>query len=290
MLLATDDYTHPYLCLACDYNNHFWGDDAHYQADEVRPAEREPLEPFGTLPGTAGEVGGRLNAHTKLLPFDRWEYDRCEVGVAIAEYLDGMPEYRQTFKLRQVAPLIEGERIRDLDKVDMSMSCTDWLWASHKVQPLSGVSQGQKVYLNPDYVHYDAVGPTRPIEDEGLIQYWAMLYATMGRIRPHIVERNLGIESVYDYDPYWDYRREVGRRYFGNTLVVCKEWTGWSYRDIARAYGTTSGVVSDYINNHAELDEAPPDPSPYPSFSNSGPDRTPEIEWPDVINYRGEKA
>lgn len=290
MLVETGDYTRPYLCLACDHNNHFWGDDAYYMGEEIRHAEREPLEPFGVLPSSAGEVGGRLNAHTKLLPFGRWEYDRGEVGLAIAEFLDEMSKFRRTFKLRQLAPLVEGERPGDLDKIDMSMSCPDWLWACHKVQPTKNVTAGKNVYLNPNYVHYDACGPSGEFEDESVITYWTMLHATVGHTPKHVVERNLGIDSVYDYDPDWSYRREVGRRFFANSLLIAKEWSGWSIKKTGRAFGLPRQTASDYINKYAELDEAPPDPSPYPSFGRSGPDRTPEIEWPDVINFRGETA
>lgn len=270
-----------YRCIECDRNSNTWRDAPFFSHKNIFRVDAGPTDPLGRMPSCVGDVGRRLNVHAGMLPFHNRSYDRAKSGLAIADYIDQLPEYRQTFKIRQIAPMIAGEEyIADLNEIDMTHTCSDRLWLSHGVQPHDNITKQNKSYLNPNYVHYDATGPPKPLGSESEVRYWTMLYATMGTVDREVPERNLGIDSVYDYAPHWDERREYGRVWLANTFRVLDEWTGWPRGKIARAYGTTPSRIEQLVDTHADLERVPPDPSYSSKFGRAS--RQPEGQWPEL--------
>lgn len=279
-----------FRCIECDRHKDVWNETPIYGVGEVYHVEEPPKDPFGELPNTVGRVGSRLNCHTKMLPFSRWKYNRFNVGRKIDDYLSDLHELRRTFKLRHFAPTLVGkDSIADLDQIDMNNACSERMWLIHGVQPTDNVSANQKSYLNPNYVHYDACGPPHGF-DESDLRYWVRLYATVGRVEPETVERNLGIDSVYDYDPNWDYRRKHGRVWLANTLSIVRQWEDASYGELAKCFGMPKGSVHHYVTEIAQLKEWPPDPSLYDSFGRTRGKKGYEIDWPEVKAYNGGEA
>lgn len=254
------------FCLECDRLGNTRAGSPDYEVNEIQPAVSDP-DAEGVVPTTVGELSTRLNVYSRMLPIDRWQYDRFSIGLAIAEYLEELPKFRWTFKLRQLVPLIkECDTIKE-GFADMHSAIDDRLWLSHGVQPMAETEKTTRIYCNPNYAH----NPTErmPFEwsdPEDSLTYWTMMHATLGRHSPHVTENILSIDNVYDYDPDYDRRRELGRIKMANTYRAFIKWADCPIAEAGRALGVNDSTIHTYLNNYCQIDEAPPEPSQDPAF------------------------
>ena len=212
----------------------------------------------GHVPKTAGEIRRRLNVHTSMLPLSAREHDRIGASLSVRNFFENQRVTRRELSMTRIVSGIdycdEGE--------DMNHAVRDRMWLTHGIQIIDAgeLSQAKRIYLNPNYVHYDSVGP--PVEfGEDSIVHWISMYASLGHVPPETVERNLGIDSVYDYCPDWDHQRAAGRVRMANTMKVAYEWAdGYTKRDLCRAYNVHHSTFYDYVDNYSELVSVPPDP------------------------------